>query len=166
MSDPEPELSRPIPISRLGVGLDITVEAREDERAALARRMGLEAIHALTCHFDLQPLEAARIAALGKLRARVRQLCVLSLEPFDADIAEDFRIVFVPDGSASGDFDPDADDELPYDGRMIDIGEAASEQLALALDPFPRRPGSTMPDVEASRNEGPFAGLLGQLGGK
>ena len=29
---------------------------------------------------------------------------------------------------------------------MIDLGEAAAEQLGLALDPYPRMPGVEMPD--------------------
>ena len=32
-------------------------------------------------------------------------------------------------------------DEIPYEGDRIDLGEATVEQLALGLDPFPRRPG-------------------------
>ena len=42
---------------------------------------------------------------------------------------------------------------------MLDLGEAASEQLALALDPFPRKPGAALPGEMQEPEEGAFAGL-------
>ena len=32
----------------------------------------------------------------------------------------------------------------PFDGSAIDIGEAAAQQLALALDPYPRAAGASL----------------------
>jgi hypothetical protein len=42
---------------------------------------------------------------------------------------------------------------------MIDLGEATTEQLALALDPFPRKPGAEIPPEAKEAPEGPFAAL-------
>ena len=49
-----PELHRPIAIERVGsAGLDVMVEAGAAECAAVAQRMNLPAVLALTCRFHL-----------------------------------------------------------------------------------------------------------------
>jgi uncharacterized metal-binding protein YceD (DUF177 family) len=154
-----PELSRPFPIARIGAGTGVDVEATPSELAALARRMGIPSIHALTCRFDLHHAGGDAVRAHGRLRARVNQICVVMLEPFDSDVAEDFSVVFVPAGTESEEIDPEADDEIGYAAGILDLGEAASEQLALALDPFPRRPGAELQDDQAHRQAGAFAAL-------
>ena len=37
----------------------------------------------------------------------------------------------------------------------MDLGEAAAEQLALALDPFPRKPGASLPATDAEPSPPP-----------
>jgi hypothetical protein len=154
-----PELTRPFPRERVGEGTQYVVEANAQERVALARRMGLPEIHALRCTFHLHRGEGAAIPATGLLRARVTQVCVVSLEPFDADIADEFAIRFVPQGTETDELDLDAVDEVPYAGNVLDLGEAAAEQLALALDPFPRKPGAVLPEDPAADPNSPFSDL-------
>jgi uncharacterized metal-binding protein YceD (DUF177 family) len=154
-----PELSRPFSIARIGAGARVDVEATPTELAALARRMGIPAIGALTCRFELHRAGGDAVQAHGSLRASVQQICVVTLEPFDSKLAEDFAVVFVPAGTESEEIDPEADDEIGYQGGILDLGEAASEQLALALEPFPRKPGAELPDDLAHRQAGAFAAL-------
>jgi uncharacterized metal-binding protein YceD (DUF177 family) len=97
--------------------------------------------------------------AQGELEARVTRVCVVSLDEFETAVAEEFRVRFVPAGLESDEIDPDADDEIPYAGGEIDLGEAAAEQLALALDPYPRMPGVELPETGEAAVEGPFAAL-------
>lgn len=154
-----PEFSRPFATARIGEGARTLVEARPEECRALAVRLGLDAVHALACDFNLRRSGGDAIAAAGLLRARVRQVCVVSLDPFDAEIIEDFSVRFVPEGSESDDLELEADDELTYEGGVLDLGEAASEQLALALDPFPRKPGAELPGAAEAGSGGAFADL-------
>jgi uncharacterized metal-binding protein YceD (DUF177 family) len=155
-----PELHRPLPLDRIGPkGLDITVEATPAECAALAERMRLPAVLALSCAFHLTRESRDTVLARGVLRARVTQTCVVSLVDFDAPLEEIFQIRFVPSGQESDDIDPDSDDEIPFEGNQIDLGESAAEQLALALDPYPRMPGVEMPDTEDDPDAHPFAAL-------
>lgn len=56
---------------------------------------------------------------------------------------------------------PESDDEIPFEGNQIDLGEAAAEQLGLALDPYPRMPGAELPEAEADVELHPFARLAG-----
>ena len=156
---PAPEMSRPYPTTRIGAGASFVVDARAEECRALAARMGVEAILGLSCRFELRRGESDTVAATGALRARVRQVCVVSLEPFEAEVAEDFAIRFVPEGRESDELDLESDDEVSYAGGVLDLGEAAAEQLALALDPFPRKPGAEMAEVGLGDEGSPFSGL-------
>ena len=146
-------MARPFAVARIGAGASFVVEARPAECQALARRMGLEAVLGLTCRFALRRGEADSVAADGALRARVRQICVVSLEPFEAEVADDFSLRFVPEGQESDGLDLESADEV------LDLGEAAAEQLALALDPFPRKPGAALAAAPAGDDGNPFSAL-------
>lgn len=157
-----PEFSRMVVLDRIAArGADHTVEASPAELAALAERMVIPAVLSLRCTFHLTRERHDTILARGSLHARVTQTCVVSLEDFDTDVHEVFQIRFVPAGEESDDDDPDADDEIPYEGNAIDLGEAAAEQLALALDPYPRMPGVELPEEEPEPDvrPNPFAAL-------
>ena len=154
-----PELSRPLSAERIGAAsFAVRVEANAEECQALARRMRIPAVLSLSCDFLLCRESGEAIHAEGRLSARVVQVCVITLDEFEAEIAEPFTIRFVPEGAESPEIDPEGEDEIPYRGRTIDLGEATSEQLALALDPYPKRPGALLPEAEAPP-PGPFAGL-------
>jgi Large ribosomal RNA subunit accumulation protein YceD len=140
----KPELSRMVPLHRITRdGLDVRVDANEAECAALTKRMGLPAILSLSCDYRLRMTRQGAIAAKGELKARVMQTCVVTMDDFEADVTESFRVRFVPAGTESDDLDPDADDDIGYDGEAIDLGEATAQQLSLALDPYPHKPGVT-----------------------
>ncbi|MEO8715428.1 MAG: YceD family protein [Acetobacteraceae bacterium] len=152
------ELSRPLAAERVGATpIEIEVIASPAEREALAVRMGIPAVLDLRCTFALHR-EAGGIRADARLHARVMRVCVVSLDEFEAEVAEDFTVRFVPEGAEADEIDPEADDEVPYANATIDLGEAAAQQLALALDPYPRKPGAVLPDEPAAPSN-PFAGL-------
>lgn len=162
MSDPViPEFSRPLAISAVGLeGRMVEVEATAGERALLAARFGLPAIESLRCGFVLRPLLGGGLSAEGVLEARVRQVCVVTSEEFDSTLSETFLLHFVAESALSEDIDVDAPDEIPIVGSHIDLGEAAAEQLALALDPYPRRPDLPEGDGTAQpARASPFAVL-------
>jgi uncharacterized metal-binding protein YceD (DUF177 family) len=152
------EFSRIVQVARIRESTHRTVEANAAECDAVAARLSLNAVRYLRCGFDLCGAEAGVVLATGMLRARVTRTCVISLEPFETEVAEDFRVRFVPAGTESDDIDLEADDEIPYEDAALDLGEAAAEQLALALEPFPRKPGAELPEVSEQEN-GPFAAL-------
>jgi uncharacterized metal-binding protein YceD (DUF177 family) len=155
-----PEFHRPLSLDRIGPnGLDTAVEASVPECAALAVRMQLPAVLAVTCAFHLIREGRDKILARGVLRAVVTQTCVITLDDFEVLLEEVFQVRFVPSGEESDDIDPESEDEIPFEGNTIDLGEAASEQLGLVLDPYPRMPGVEMPDVEDDPEPHPFAAL-------
>jgi uncharacterized metal-binding protein YceD (DUF177 family) len=155
-----PEFHRPLSLDGIGPhGLDLTVEATLAECAALAVRMNLPAVLAVSCAFHLIREGRDSVLARGVLRATVTQTCIISLDDFDAPVQEVFQVRFVPSGEESDDIDPESDDEIPFEGNTIDLGEAAAEQLGLALDPYARMPGVEMPAVEDDSEPHPFAAL-------
>ncbi len=164
MTAPVPlEMTRPTPISRIGPrGLAVDVVANEDELRAIASRVLIPDVASMSCRFHLtrRADDPAVVDVVGELVASVVQVCVVTLEPFEAPLQERFRLCFVPVGRAlANDDDPDSADEIAYEGVMIDLGEAAVEQLALALEPFPRRPDATLPDLGDDELGGAFSSL-------
>jgi len=144
MSD-TPELSRRFALRRLGAGLSTedTITANAAECARLAERFGLPAIASLSCRFRMTSGTSHSVLVEGWLAAQVTQISVISGEAFEDAVAETFTVRFVPENrfAESDGIDLDAPDVLPYEGDSLDLGELLAEQLALALDPYPRRPG-------------------------
>lgn len=139
-----PEFSRPIRLDTLGEApRALDIEANDAERAALARRFGLIALDRLTAGVRLHR-EGQSILAEGRLTAVASQSCIASGEPVPANIDEPFRLRFLPEdliGEAEEiELSEEDCDTLPFNGGLIDIGEAVAETLSLALDPFPRSP--------------------------
>lgn len=169
------ELSRRISVRSLrdagnGDHAGWTVDAEPGELAAIARRLAVPSVSSLHCRFALEaPGPDGVVLARGMLRAVVERVCVVSLDPFAQMVEEQFTLRFVSERGHPGQvevgsemLDPDEDDEILYEDGMLDLGEAAVEQLALCLDPYPRRP-DLEPDDTIVHDEvaqpGPFAGL-------
>jgi uncharacterized metal-binding protein YceD (DUF177 family) len=144
-----------------------------EELVGIARRLDVPSVAMLRCSFTLeQPDADGAVLARGMLDASVERICVVSLEPFQQTVQEPFSVRFVPERGRAPDgepttemLDPEEVDEVFYSRGMIDLAEAAVEQLALCLDPYPRRPGLELdPEVgsevlDADAPPHPFAGL-------
>lgn len=158
-----PELHRPVVAGDIPpAGQEVLVVASAAECAALAARMRLPEVRSLRCRFRLsRPERAGSVEADGWLEAQVVQTCVVTLEDFVALVTEDFAVRFVPAGTEAEEVDPEAVDEIGYSGGVLDLGEAAAEQLALALDPYPRAPGAMLGQEPEHDNtsDRPFAAL-------
>jgi hypothetical protein len=143
-------------------------EVRPDEasRAAAAARLGLVALPAFEATATVAPwLDGAEIAA--RWTAEATQTCGISLEDFTTPLSGDFKVRVLPAESPHApseagvlDLDPDAEDlaDVLEDDR-IDVGGYLIEHLALALDPFPRKPGAAFEPPEAEGVISPFAAL-------
>jgi len=154
-----PEVSRPLALDRIGpAGVAMLVQADPAELPAVAARLGVPAVQSLRCEFRVRRIGGI-IEAQGDLAAGLTQQCVVSLDDFDSIVQDHYVVHFVPAGTEDEDPEPDVPDQIPFEGSMIDLGEAAVEQLALALDPYPRRPGAEMPAEAAEPAQGAFAAL-------
>jgi uncharacterized metal-binding protein YceD (DUF177 family) len=155
------EMPRPVSLTRIGTaGLTVRVEATPEERGAIAERMKIPAVQSLECEFQLSVEDDnVSVRASGLLRADVTRVCVVSAEDFGTLVEDEFEIRFVPEGAENPDPDPEYPDEIPYQFGTIDLGEATLEQLALALDPYPRIDGATILEIEDGDDESPFSVL-------
>lgn len=155
-----PEFPHPLVLAHVPAGGQaLRLEADPEQCAALARRMGILAVHSLTAELTLRPVEQGRIAVTGRLRAEVEQECVVSLEPVRQRVEEDVAWRLLPDGMEPSDGDDDPDD-IEGPGGVADVGEALAQQLSLALDPYPKAPGARRPDDPGDTGpHGPFAML-------
>ncbi len=156
------EFARP---TRIGSGRrHLELEATEAERAALARRFGILGIGALAAELDLAPGRGGITLARGRLRAQVTQECVATGEPVEQRVEAPLELRILPEGTPATDDDPDSPDEIETTGDTVDLGEVVAEQLALALDPYPRLPDAEIelpddPVEEAEAKPNPFSAL-------
>ncbi len=137
------EFSHIVPLHRIGEdGFKIAISATPDECRRIAQRMRLPRLQSLRCLYFLQREEQNVVRARGDLTAQFTQVCVVSLEEFEETMTISFEVRFVPAKQCHHTkiSAMDAIDEIPYDGQDIDLGEAAVEQFALELDPYPRDP--------------------------
>lgn len=165
-----PEFSRPVRVDTLGSEpRRQRIEADEGERVALAKRFDLLGIGRLAAE-ALLARDGLDVTAEGRIEGEVTQSCVATGVPVEERIDAPFRLVFRP---APEEGRPDEEIELSpseldvvfYEGDAIDLGEAAAETLALALDPYPRTPDAEealrAAGVKTEAEAGPFGALAG-----
>jgi hypothetical protein len=150
----------------------IEIEATSGERAAIAARLGILRLDSLTASLDAEPWERDGACIRGRYRAVLEQACVVTLEPIAVSLDEPVEVYFegrageLPDGEGVVVLDPEAPDPpepVPGTG-VIEVGELVVQLLAVALDPYPRKPGAAFAPAagEASQPaapESPFAKL-------
>ena len=172
------DFSHVVELDRVGPkGLVVRLDADQAARAALAQQMRIPAVLAFRAEVKVVPDAGAKgqYRVSGQLNAEVEQTCIVSLEPVRETVAAEFERLFAPADSLKpaadpGEdeaewLDPDAEDPAdPITDGRIDLGAVAAEELALALDPYPRKaeadlPAGYRPDAEATAKVSPFAVL-------
>ena len=174
-SEPTPELSRPVRVEDVAAdGRTVAIEADSAERQRLAARVDLQELRSLTADLRLDPVGRGMVDLTGSFRAEVVQRCVVTDAPVASTVDGRVERRFAPAedlGAPPREEEVTADELEPpepiIDG-VIDAGEPVAEELALALEPFPRAPGVSFdgyaagPDGDGEEDEapqGPFAEL-------
>ena len=144
-------------------------EADGEVRESLARFLDVPAVEAFSAEADVTRWRGGGVRVAGRVRARLAQECVVTLEPIETEIDEPFDAVFVPEDSPlapvrEGDVqmmvDAEGDDPPEtFAGDTLDLGPIWSEFLTLAVDPFPRRPDAQLADAGNEAEPSPFAAL-------
>jgi len=172
------EIERIVDVDRMGPGgTALEISASDSERTALAKRFGFLGLPAFSARVTVDRRPGDQVVVEGRLRGKIVQACILTLDPVTQDLDEDFRIVF-KQGLAE-EKDPESGEALvsaqtdspePLAGNLLDVGEIVAEQLSLAAEPYPRKHGVKLEDVlPKPRKDGrqgrheprrhPFAGL-------
>jgi uncharacterized metal-binding protein YceD (DUF177 family) len=153
------------------IGLHRDIEADPLVRAAMAELAEVREILSADASFDVTLRREGRVHVAGRVRARVGQTCVVTLDPIETEIDEAIDLEFAPpeqirelsdlvDATEEG-ADEIPDPPEPISNGIIDLGRVATDALYLAIDPYPRKLGVMFkPKLEdVDPGDHPFAGL-------
>lgn len=156
-----------LPLDQIRDGDRLDIIAADEERTAIADRLGLLSLDRLEAHAVLSR-DGQRIRAEGRLKASLEQACVATGDACPAHVDEPFDLHFMPEPNL-GRVDEEIElggadlDTIFHDGAAIDLGGAVIDTLALALDPYPRSAGADAALKEAGvlteEEASPFAAL-------
>jgi uncharacterized metal-binding protein YceD (DUF177 family) len=158
-------------------GADLTLKPSADERDKIAEWLGIESLEALQAQVKLTRSASGSYRYRGHFEADVVQTCVVTLEPLHARLSGDFEREFhlapavapikrrgksePPPVTAIADLADDGPETI--DSPIVDVAAPVLEELSLALDPYPRKPGvAYVPPEEgdaAAVKESPFSVL-------
>lgn len=153
--------SEAVRINEIGAGIERRLVPDEAAVKRIVRALDLGSLSAFEADLKLAPAHIGWTLS-GRIRATLEQVCGLTLEPLPVEVDETFSVNLVEAAEPEADeieitLDDDAPDVIE-DGR-IDLGQYAVEQLSLALDPFPRKPGAEFVQPEEPAEISPFAVL-------
>jgi hypothetical protein len=150
-------------------GMPLSIEADEQQRRALADAHHLIEVRSFRTDLLVENWKRDGVKVTGRVKARIVQSCIVSLEPLDAGVDEELHALFVPEGSKllrpdaieGGEMILDAEGEdgpEPFSGDNIDVGQLAEEFFALGIDPYPRKDGAdpVAPKPDADADRGPL----------
>lgn len=152
-------------------GLHRDIEADKAVREAIAEVGGLREVLAASASLDVTPMSGGRFHVEGRVRARIGQTCVVTLDPIENEIDEPIDWIFAPpeqipemadlvEEAAESDVAiPDPPE--PIENGVIDLGRIATDALYLAVDPYPRKPDAVFEPLEEAPDpeDHPFAAL-------
>ncbi len=162
------EFSYPLQIDELGQG-EQTYKLRADKAQleTLAEILQVPAVNSFDAEISLKfQKKRGMLDVYGQVRANLRLISVISLEPFDKDYDAEFKLTYDTNATYEDIYgeDDDIENEVPdivYDGK-INLGDIAIEQIALLMEDHPRKDGEefnpVIEDTEPVKNN-PFAAL-------
>lgn len=165
-----PPLSRPRRVDEIEYGAEGEIAVTKSEMAAIDTLLDLKALEDLAFAYRIRPGGGGRLHLSGRLKARLTQTCVVSLDPVETSLDVPVEAEFWPVSLIEA-LDQNAEDPSggfdwpePIADSRIDFGPLIYESLATALDPYPKREGASFewsqgvePDRDAG--SGPFAAL-------
>src|SRR5882672_8689215 len=92
------EIERVVDLDRMGAGsAALEIVASDGERAALAKRFGFLGLPAFSARVTVDRRAGGQVVVEGRLRGKIVQACILTLDPVTQELDETFRIVFKQD---------------------------------------------------------------------
>lgn len=153
--------------ARTAAAANIHLVADEGARARISRFLDLPALARLEADIVVRPWLDG-MALSGRITGVATRVCGVTLDHFDETIDASLDIHVVPAGSPNApeptgaevvvDLES-ADPPDVADGPDVDVAGYVVEAVALALDPFPRKPGAVFEPPTDPTNLSPFAVL-------
>ncbi|MBD3833769.1 YceD family protein [Brevundimonas bullata] len=158
--------SEPLRLHHIGAGVQRRLKPDAEAIKRIVRALDLQALEMFEVDINLVPTVSGwRLD--GRVMADAVQTCGLTLEPLPVRIDRKFSVQMVEateheaDENAEIDLELDDDSADQIEGGSLDLGQYAVEQLALSLDPFPRKPGAVFEQPPEPGEISPFAVLKG-----
>ena len=153
--------SEPVRLHQVGAGITRRLEPDVVARGRIARALDLASLESFVAEMNLAPAPGGwRLT--GRVKAKLAQTCGVTLEPLPLEVDAPFSITL----AEAAEEEPEEivitlDDESPdlIEDGQVDLGQYAVEQLALRLDPFPRKPGAEFVQPPEPAEISPFAVL-------
>lgn len=142
--------------------LKVDLSMPEKNKKLVCKRLGIAGIDSVEATIKLTRSSVTKVIhAGGSLKAEIRQNCVITAEELERSIKEDFEGWFA-DPSEAVSFEKarrerlnqkekeelpvmeEAEDPEPVIEGKIDLGELVVQHLALAIEPYPRKPGADL----------------------
>jgi len=188
MTDKDSETTEwPVPVREEDIGdkpLEMEISPSKEQAKALAERLEVISLDSLRAHLRLAREGGGQIIHItGRLEGEVTQSCVVTAEPLQNTVSEDFEAWYAdPDAAVllakarkeremrhkhgeSPILEEHEDPEAIIDG-VIDVGELCAQYLCLAIDQYPHAQGAEHELVEHGQSgatpaerENPFAAL-------
>lgn len=136
------------------------ISANEEELKALARRLNVEKLEEVNASLTItRQAGGLRLHVQGRLKAKVVQKCVITLEPVEGWIEEDFEAFYADTeqtvsfvqaqkdrqskkGHQEVEVSEEMDDPEPLIDGAIEVGELVTQYLSLAINPYPHIDGA------------------------
>lgn len=164
MSGMDLPYSEPVRLHQVGAGVTRTLEPDAAARLRIAKALDLASLDSFVAEMTLAPSPGGwRLS--GRVKARLAQTCGITLELLPVEIDAPFTVALaeaVDEDSEEIVITLDDESPDPIEGGQVDLGQYAVEQLALRLDPFPRKPGAEFVQPPEPAEISPFA-VLKQL---
>jgi hypothetical protein len=170
--DKDPWRVAPVLVAQIPeAGLHRQIQADAATCRAIAEAGGLREVVSAQAAFDLAMMREGRVHVTGRVRARIGQDCVVTLDPIESEIDEPIDLIFappeqIPELSDLVDEAAESDTEIPDPPEpiingVIDLGRLATDALFLAVDPYPRKPDAVFEPLIAAADpmDHPFAAL-------
>ena len=158
--------SEPLRLHHIGAGVQRRLKPDAEAIKRIVRALDLQALDMFEVDINLVPTVSGWRRD-GRVMADAVQTCGLTLEPLPVRIDRKFSVQMVEateheaDENAEIDLELDDDSADQIEGGSLDLGQYAVEQLALSLDPFPRKPGAVFEQPPEPGEISPFAVLKG-----
>lgn len=172
MSDKTDPWTAPVIVAQIpDTGLRRDIEADARAREAMAHVAELREVLSAVASLDVTPIGQGRVHVTGRVRARIGQTCVVSLDPIENDIDEAIDLIFapseqIPELAELVDVTAESEAEIPDSPEpivngVIDLGRVATDAMFLGINPYPRKPDAVFepPAVADDPEDHPFAAL-------
>ncbi len=156
-----PPFSEIIRINEIGPGLERRLVPDAEATKRIVKALDLGSLTSFEADLKVEPARVGWTLS-GRIRASLEQVCGITLEPLPVEVDQRFSVDLVESAEPEiEEIEISLDDDSPdvIEEGKIDLGQYAVEQLALTLDPFPRKPGAEFVQPEEPAEISPFAVL-------